>query len=65
MKLAIHPLLQAHRLDFLRVAGTRTERQPVQGLQDFLIVGNLFEKLPGLPGILLFIGGLHSGECSQ
>jgi hypothetical protein len=45
--LAVDPLLEAHRLHCLDVAGTGTEGEAVERLQDLLIGGKLLLKLTG------------------
>ena len=47
VELAVDPLLEAHRLHFLDVAGTGAEGEAVERLQDLLIAGKLLLKLAG------------------
>ena len=46
MKLQIHPFVDAQAANFFDVAGTRSERQPVQNLQDLLIFGEFGVEAP-------------------
>jgi hypothetical protein len=45
VKLLIDPLLQPHFLDRFDVARPRPEREPVERVQDLLILAELFLKL--------------------
>ena len=46
MELQIHPFVDAQAANFLDVARARSERQPVQGLQDLSILESLVSKRP-------------------
>ena len=65
MKLQVDPLLETHLLDRFDVAGPRSEGQPVERVENLLVLGELLLKLRVVDVGFLFRGRARATAAAQ